>query len=93
MDKYRVINYFDVWGNEEDGWEVNNLCSEGYIELKDYTDKNEIIDALQEMNLLNEKASADTVHFYNDYEMIELFEEANGRPLFRLELQQNAEVM
>lgn len=26
MKKYSLINYFDVWGNAKDGWEVNNQC-------------------------------------------------------------------
>ena len=25
---YDLINYFDVWGNAKDGWEVNNQCVE-----------------------------------------------------------------
>lgn len=25
---YELINYFDVWGNKQDGYEVNNLCTE-----------------------------------------------------------------
>lgn len=24
--KAEFTNYFDVWGNKKDGWEVNNLC-------------------------------------------------------------------
>ena len=24
--KYDLVDYFDVWGNEEDGFEVNNLA-------------------------------------------------------------------
>jgi hypothetical protein len=95
MDKYKVINYFDVWGNEEDGWEVNNLCSEGYITVKDYTNVEEIVQALKDMErpFLNELATVEALEVHNDYEMIEFFEKRNGMPLFRLELQQNAEVM
>ena len=26
--KYQLINYFDVWGNEKEGYEVNNQCIE-----------------------------------------------------------------
>lgn len=28
MKKYSLVNYFDVWGNAKDGWEVNNQCVE-----------------------------------------------------------------
>ena len=27
-DTYSLVNYFDVWGNEFDGWIVNNQCIE-----------------------------------------------------------------
>ena len=26
MTTWTIIDYFDVWGNAEDGWEVNNQC-------------------------------------------------------------------
>ena len=26
--RLRLINYFDVWGNKKDGWDVNNACME-----------------------------------------------------------------
>ena len=28
MGAYELINYFDVWGNAKDGWEINNQCIE-----------------------------------------------------------------
>lgn len=28
VNKYSLINYFDVWGSKKDGWEVNNQCVE-----------------------------------------------------------------
>ncbi|MBS5368967.1 MAG: hypothetical protein KHY19_05845 [Coprobacillus cateniformis] len=27
MNRYKLVDYFDVWGNEEEGWEVNDLCT------------------------------------------------------------------
>ena len=26
--RLRLVNYFDVWGNKKDGWDVNNACVE-----------------------------------------------------------------
>jgi hypothetical protein len=91
MDKYRVIDYFDVWGNETDGWEVNNLAEVGYITVKDYTDKEEIIRALVNINflgqgvLLNLKYHLENLEVWNDYDMIEFHSVQNQKPLFRLE--------
>ena len=28
--KILVTNYFDVWGNKKEGWEVNNCCHDVY---------------------------------------------------------------
>lgn len=34
MAKFRVIHHWDVWGNEEDGWEVNDSSKAGEIECE-----------------------------------------------------------
>lgn len=83
-DTYRVINYFDVWGNEKDGWEVNNLCEEGTIELVDYTSVTETIKKLKELGFLASHCRANMFDVWNDYDMIE-YSRKNGKPLFRLE--------
>lgn len=51
---YSLINYFDVWGNEKDGWEINNQCIEfdDLIITDDATDK-DIITYLKEIGFLN----------------------------------------
>lgn len=87
MDKYRVIDYFDVWGNAEDGWEVNNLAKIGEIELEDYTSVEEVIGKLQDMDFLSGNATAEVFEVYNDYHFIEYYIKAeNNKPMFRLEL-------
>jgi hypothetical protein len=90
MDKYKVVDYFDVWGNEQDGWEVNNLAEVGYIEVKDYTNKVEVISKLVDIEFITNTNKPEVlsklIDFWNDYEMIEGFSSYNGEPLFRLEL-------
>lgn len=41
MRTYTLINYFDVWGNQDDGYEVNNQCVEfdDLVITDDATDK------------------------------------------------------
>lgn len=54
VKRYELINYFDVWGNAKDGWEVNNQCVE-FDDLyltDDITDK-EILDYLKETGYLS----------------------------------------
>ena len=39
--KWEVIDYFDVWGNPINGWEVNNQSIRGELTLSDNaTEKN-----------------------------------------------------
>ena len=86
MDTYRVVNYFDVWYNDEEGYQVNNLCEEGTIELKDYTSTNEIIVKLQQIGFLNPSVTSRDIDVWNDYEFIELYVKETGEPIGRLEL-------
>ena len=85
--KYRLVNYFDVWGNEADGWEINNLCVE-FDDLTisdDATDK-EILEYLKMIRFLN---TSDMRKLYVDSSMydgvIEIFERKGMKPICRLE--------
>ena len=85
LTTYKVIHYFDVWGNEKDGFQVNNLAEIGTIQLKDYTNIKEIIQKLKEIDFLAKHCRTNMFDVWNDYEMIE-YSRKNGKPLFRLEL-------
>ena len=83
---YSLINYFDVWGNEKDGWEVNNLCTEetGIIITNDATDK-EILNFLVRIGFLTtsdmRKVRIDTSNF----DMMEIYAVKGMKPLGRLQ--------
>lgn len=52
--KWQLIDYFDVWGNAKDGWEVNNLCVvEENIWLDDSVTNKEILKYLEEIGYLS----------------------------------------
>lgn len=55
MKTYKIYS-LDVWGNNRDGYEVNDLCFSGLtIELSDnFTDK-ELIKAMKEVGFINTK--------------------------------------
>lgn len=84
--KYKLIDYYDVLGNEEDGYEVNNLstCVTG-IEIADDTTDADIINYLKSINFLSENATTETVELDGDDFYIELTEKETGYPLGRLE--------
>lgn len=88
MKKYQLINYFDVWGNDDDGFEVNNQCRENiFIEIDENTTKENIIEQLIENGFLKNKANINNVDvdWFDDH-FIELFESGRRYPLCALEL-------
>lgn len=84
--KFQVVDYYDVWGNETDGWDVNGVSREDYyIDLVFDNTDDEIIEKLVEVRYL----SVDAVDHVNvdwlDDTMIELTVKEDGFPLGRLE--------
>ena len=85
MATYTLINYFDVWGNEEDGYEVNNQCIEveDVVIADDATDQ-DIIDYL----FNNEYLRDDDVSLYEiEYgcgDFIEIYVKETMMPLYSL---------
>ena len=87
MSKYNLINYFDVWGNEDEGYEVNNLCIEerGIVITDDATDK-DILEFLVTVGFLN--TSDESKVYLQNYGdgMIEIYQKERNYPLGRLEV-------
>lgn len=84
--KYRLINYFDVWGNKKDGYEINNLCEDAIVCFPDVPDKREILSKLKRIGFLRKSCRMASIVETNqgDGDFID-FEDAYGRPIFRLE--------
>ena len=82
--KYELINYFDVWGNAEDGWEVNNQCVEfrDLIITEDASDK-DILNYLVDIGFL---ATSDMRKLLvdNNGDMIEIFEKKSMEAYMRI---------
>ena len=84
LDTYTLINYLDVWGNEVDGYEVNNQCveAEDVMIVGGATDT-DIIDYLFQNGYLND----DDVELYtieDNGDSIEISVKENGYPLYSL---------
>lgn len=84
MRTYTLINYFDVWGNEVDGWSVNDACSEADgITITDDATEQDIIDYLYNIEFFktNDLEKFD-VEYYGDF--IEISEKETQKPLCSL---------
>lgn len=82
--EFRLYTY-DVWGNEKDGYEVNDVSrtSETYKLFKDYTDR-EILEALQEQGAIPKAGiSLKLIEIEGDFDTSLAFY-YNGRPEFEL---------
>jgi hypothetical protein len=85
MNKYKLYT-LDVWGNEIDGFEVNDRRQQGTIELPDdFTDK-QLLDAIDDLVGLDHAELADIQ--YDGYpEYIEINDKDTGMYVFQLELE------
>ena len=87
VNHYKLIDYFDVWGNEEDGWEVNDVTTvENDIVIAEDSTDEEIIDFLVRIEYLKPETK-DLVYLESyDNEMIEIIARENDYPIGRLEM-------
>lgn len=84
--KYKLIDYYDVLGNKEDGYEVNDVYTRiTGVEITDNTTDEDIINYLKSINFLIESATTETIEIDGDDFCIELTEKETGYPLGRLE--------
>ena len=87
VNKYKLIDYFDVWGNATDGWEVNDLTTvENDIVIAEDSTDEEIIDFLIQIEYLKPEAK-ELVHLESyDNQMIEIVQTKDDYPIGRLEM-------
>ena len=85
--KYRLIDYFDVWGNAKDGWEINNQCvEEGTFWIADDASAKDVCDCLKSGGYL---VYVDMRRLFVDFTtydgVIEVYQKQGMKPLFRFE--------
>jgi len=86
FELFQLVNYFDIWGNSRDGYEVNNLCHEQVFFIGEFSGK-EFIKILKEIGFLRKRFrfSCDSWSLY------EVTHVRTGKPLFRLDEFHDAE--
>ena len=81
--KYEYISY-DVWGNDEDGYEVNQAFHTGeYVDIDPMADNEGIVKNLQEQGFIRGAIEYDELRIDGEAEY-SLYFEYKGRPEFEL---------
>lgn len=85
MDKFEIFGY-DVWGNEEDGFEVNDVHSTGrYVKLHEDMDDTDIIDTLKEIDYFGVRYRSDWFTIDGEFDdVLYIILAAKGLPICEL---------
>ena len=84
MNTYDVVLHTDIWGNEEEGWQVNDSLAMGQVALSENATDVEVLQVLSELtgstgfvevSLLEDRGSS-----------IDVNDARDGLPLFTLYL-------
>lgn len=74
----------DVWGNEEEGFEVNDVYKGDIFEVPDnYTD-NDLFNILKDQGFLKNYVRFEDIEFVENEGFTELFDAVTGEPLWQL---------
>jgi hypothetical protein len=89
----KLINYFDVWGNKKDGWEVNNLCEEteySNLEIHENATAKEAFQLLKDCGFFKKTARITQVDVLplDDFGW-EFYQRKDRKPICRLEFVHN----
>lgn len=86
VSKWVLVDYYDVWGNADDGWEVNNVSREDEITISDDASDKEIFEYLRDtVKYFNKSLKFEDVYVTGDGDIIEFEASADGMPICRLE--------
>ena len=88
MTAWRLIHYFDVWGNAKEGYEVNNLCIQGELHFQgdDWPTAGLFMKELKRVGFFRKTVRLRSVRFLYCYsERVEI-EDRHGMPVCALEL-------
>lgn len=81
---YELINQFDVWGNACEGWEVNNQCSEGRLEITNDASDLDLIRALKQMGFFKKTLRRNMLTIDGDTDIIIFDQRKDGMPICHL---------
>ena len=85
--KLRLTNYFDVWGNEKDGYEVNDARIERDNIWTNELDDKTLLNILKNSGFLRKNIRINQLNFeWVGPECCEISVQRNGYPLGRIDI-------
>jgi len=85
--RLRLTNYFDVWGNKKDGWEVNDACIEWDDVWTNELDDRTLLNILKSTEFLRENVKINQINFdWVGPESCEISMRKNYYPLCRIDI-------
>lgn len=82
--KWKLIDYFDVWGNAKDGWDVNDWkVIEKEIVISDYATDKEIVKYLNTIGYLS-TSDMRRIAVEDMGDFIEIYQRKTMKPLYSL---------
>lgn len=90
----KVINYFDVWGNKKDGWEINNMCEEHDMRFTlhedDFYNHTAILVHLKNVGFFKPRTRMTQLVFEDLHEFgVEVYQKKDMMPVCRVEFVHN----
>lgn len=87
MYKVKYVDYFDVLGNEDDGYEVNNLCNLFEDKLK-YIGDDDLFNFLMDKGYFKHNVTPSMLEFVDYYPYIEIQDAETNCPIGRFEIEE-----
>ena len=85
--KLRLVDYTDVWGNEKQGWEVNNLCIEWDNVWTSSLDDETLLEILKSTDFLQKHVTINQIDFeWVGSDCCEILIRRNKYPLGRIDI-------
>ena len=82
MHTYTLINYFDVWSNKKEGFEVNNQCTEATdIVFINEPDDKDLLKFLKSIQFFKKHVRLNMLTIRNDFDLIEIFEKRSDKSI------------
>ena len=79
---FTIVNYFDVWGSQEDGWQVNDAATRGTVELAEEDDDAAVLAALIAVGCISDHITLENVKFeWEDVGFCEIYARETDEPL------------